>query len=329
MTPSARVAAAAAVDAALEVTVVGSFSKIGLAARSRLLPEFTAGQPPAPGQLAVVTGATSGLGLATATGLARRGMSVHFLARNPAKARQAQQLIKTAAAPGAEVTFGIADVEDLDSVRRFAKDTVTGHGTIDVLIHNAGAMHERYQTGESGIELTVVGHVLTPFLLTHLLLAALTAAAPSRVITVSSGGMYAQRLDMASLVLPASGYHGATAYARAKRAQVTLNREWARRYAGTGVAFHAMHPGWADTPGVVSSLPRFHRLMKPILRSPQQGADTIEWLATAPAAELGSGKFWHDRRPRSEYWLPWTRESGATVIQLWDWAAAQTSIYRD
>jgi dehydrogenase/reductase SDR family member 12 len=69
--------------------------------------------------------------------------------------------------------------------------------------------------------------------------------------------------------------------------------------------------------------------MKPILRSPQQGADTIEWLAAAPADELGSGKFWHDRRPRSQYRLPWTRESGAAAAQLWDWAAAQTSIDRD
>lgn len=326
MTPAARAAAVTAVDIALEATVVGSFSKIGLAARSSLLPEFTDDQPPRPGQLAVVTGATSGLGLATATDLARRGMNVHFLARSTAKARQAQQLIGAAARHGAVVTFGIADMEDLDCVRRFAKDTVDGHGSIDVLIHNAGAMHERYETGESGIELTVVGHVLAPFLLTHLLLPALTATAPSRVITVSSGGMYAQRLDLASLVMPASGYHGATAYARAKRAQVTLNREWARRYAGTGIAFHAMHPGWADTPGVVSSLARFHQLTKPILRSPQEGADTIEWLATAPAAELGSGKFWHDRRPRSEYWLPWTRESSAAAGQLWDWAAAQAGV---
>lgn len=329
MTPSARAAAAAVADTALEVSVVGSFSRIGLAARGHLLPEFTVGEPSARGQLAVVTGATSGLGLATATGLARRGMSVHFLARNPAKAKQAQQLIKAAAAPGAEVSYGLADVEDLDSVRRFASDTGSAHERIDVLIHNAGAMHTRYQTGASGIELTVTGHVLAPFLLTHLLLPALATAAPARVITVSSGGMYTQRLDMASLVMPASGYHGATAYARAKRAQVTLNREWARRYAGTGVAFHAMHPGWADTPGVVSSLPRFHQLMKPILRSPQQGADTIEWLAAAPADELGSGKFWHDRRPRSQYRLPRTRESGAAAAQLWDWAAAQTSIDRD
>ena len=99
--------------------------------------------------------------------------------------------------------------------------------------------------------------MVAPFLLTTLLMPALLDAAPSRVITVSSGGMYTERLDLATLQLPASRYRGVTAYARAKRAQVALSREWARRLAGTGVAFHAMHPGWVDTPGVAAALPGF------------------------------------------------------------------------
>jgi hypothetical protein len=79
-----------------------------------------------------------------------------------------------------------------------------------------------------------------------------------------------------------------------------------------------MHPGWADTPGLAIALPGFHRVMGPILRSPQQGADTVVWLATADTGRLGSGQFWHDRRPRSEYLLPWTRESSPAIAgQLW------------
>jgi len=311
-------------DGVLEASVVGSFSSIGLSVRSRLLPEFAAGQQPRPGRVAVVTGATSGLGLATAVELARQGMSVHFLARDRAKAARARRLIEAASRDGGAVTFGLADLAELDSVRGFAADFLASHGSLDVLIHNAGALSEQYRASKAGIELTVAGQVLAPFLLTQLLLPALTAAAPSRVITVSSGGMYAQRLDPGTLVMPADTYNGVTAYARAKRAQVLLSREWARRLAGTGVAFHSMHPGWASTPGVISSLPRFHQLMKPILRSPEQGADTIVWLATAPAAQLGSGRFWHDRRPRSEYWFPWTREASGTAGQLWEWAAEQT-----
>jgi dehydrogenase/reductase SDR family member 12 len=126
------------------------------------------------------------------------------------------------------------------------------------------------------------------------------------VITVSSGGMYTQRLDPAILQLPASRYRGVTAYAKAKRAQVALSREWAHRFAGTGVAFHAMHPGWVDTPGMAAALPGFRRLTRPILRTPEEGADTIVWLAAMPPERLGSGHFWHDRRPRPEHLVPHT-----------------------
>jgi NAD(P)-dependent dehydrogenase (short-subunit alcohol dehydrogenase family) len=121
------------------------------------------------------------------------------------------------------------------------------------------------------------------------------------------------------LEMPAGDYHGVTAYARVKRAQVALSREWAQRIGRDDVAFHAMHPGWADTPGLAAMLPRFHRATRPLLRTPGQGADTVVWLASADPALLGSGLFWFDRRPRSEYRLPRTRESSPDVArQLWD-----------
>jgi NAD(P)-dependent dehydrogenase (short-subunit alcohol dehydrogenase family) len=138
--------------------------------------------------------------------------------------------------------------------------------------------------------------------------------------------MYTQRLDPAILQLTAAHYRGVTAYARAKRAQAALSREWARRLPGPGVAFHAMHPGWVNTPGITATLPRFHRITSPILLSAEQGADTIAWLATTPGGQLGSGQFWHDRRPRPEYLLPWTREKDpAAAGELWDRLAALTS----
>ena len=329
---------ARAVDALLEASVVGSFSRIGLSVRSRLLPEFTRDdRPPFTGRVAIVTGATSGIGRAAATELARLGGIVHFLARDPARAAQAQRQIAAAAA-GSQVTWGLGDLDDLDSVRAFVRRFRATHGRLDVLIHSAGAINQDYRTNDAGLELTVASQVIAPFLLTQLLLPPLRAAAlplgaatlplgaatlpvtaPSRVIVVSSGGMYSRRLDPGTLQMPASGYNGVTAYARVKRAQVALSREWARRLAGTGIAFHAMHPGWADTPGLAAGLPGFHRFSRPILRSPEQGADTVVWLATADAGRLGSGQFWHDRRPRSEYLLPWTRESSpAVAAQLWD-----------
>ncbi len=167
-----------------------------------------------------------------------------------------------------------------------------------------------------------------PFLLTGLLLPVLEAGAPSRVIQVSSGGMYTQRFDLATLEMGPEEYDGTVAYARAKRAQLVLLHEWVRRTAGTGVAFHAMHPGWADTPGIRDGLPRFAKVMGPLLRTAEQGADTIVWLATATEAVESTGGFWLDRKVRWEHKAPWTRLSEADFAdagaELWAWCAERT-----
>jgi dehydrogenase/reductase SDR family member 12 len=314
-------------DTLLEDTVVGSFSRIGLSVRSRLLPEFAPDDRPSlTGRVVLITGATSGIGRGAATALAGLGGAVHFLARDAGRAAQAQRQIAADSGNDA-VSYGLADLDDLDSVRAFARDFRESHDRLDVLVHNAGTIHQDYLATDAGTELTVAGQVIAPFVLTSLLLPVLRSAAPSRVITVSSGGMYTQRLDLETLQLPPSGYNGVTAYARAKRAQVALSREWARRLAGTGVAFHAMHPGWVDTPGLVTSLPGFHRLTRPILRSAEQGADTVVWLAAADPGLLGSGRFWHDRRPRPEYLLPWTRETDPSApARLWDCIAESAGL---
>jgi dehydrogenase/reductase SDR family member 12 len=311
-------------DAVLEATVVGSFSRAGFAVRSKLLPEFTADpRRSAAGRVVVITGATSGLGLATATELARQRGAVHFLARDRARAEQTQRQIITATG-NRSVTYGIADMTDLGSVRQFASRFTAEHDRLDVLIHNAGAMHASYQVNGAGTELTYAGNVVGPFALTTMLLPVLLAAAPARVIAVSSGGMYTQPLYRSTTAMSADGYRGATAYARAKRAQVALNAEWARRFPATDLAFHAMHPGWADTPGIAASLPKFRRMLGPLLRSPEEGADTTAWLATASATLLGSGLFWHDRRPRPEYLAGHSRLGDEALARgLWNELTAQ------
>jgi dehydrogenase/reductase SDR family member 12 len=311
-------------DAVLEATIIGSFSRVGFAVRSKLLPEFTADPARcAAGRVIVITGATSGLGLATAAELARRRGAIHFLARDRARAEKTRRQI-IAATGNSSVTYGIADMTDLCSVRQFASRFMAEHDRLDVLIHNAGAMHGSYQVNGAGIELTYAGQVVGPFALTTMLLPALLAAAPARVIVVSSGGMYAQPLFRSTSAMSADGYRGATAYARAKRAQVALNAEWARRFPAGDIAFHATHPGWADTPGIGASLPRFRRLLRPLLRSPEQGSDTTAWLATAGAAQLTSGLFWHDRRPRRQYLVghPDLRDE-AMARGLWNELEAQ------
>ena len=312
-------------DEALEATVVGSFSSIGPEVRSRLA--GWTDPPPMDGKVVLVTGATSGLGLATAVGVARLGATVRFLARNGERAERARTTIAEAA-PGSDVDFLLADMSRLDDVHAVADAFASGHDRLDVLVHNAGALTRRYTVTDDGTEVTVATQLVAPFLLSGLLLDRLRAAVPSRVIQVSSGGMYTQRFDLGSLEMGPEDYDGTVAYAKVKRAQLVLMHEWVRRLDGAGVVFHAMHPGWADTPGIRSGLPGFAKVMGPVLRTPEQGADTAVWLAAAPEAALTDGLFWLDRRPRWEHKVPWTRLDEAAFVQagtdLWEWCAKRS-----
>ena len=140
------------------------------------------------------------------------------------------------------------------------------------------------------------------------------------MIHVSSGGMYGARLDLRALQGDVASYDGVAAYAQTKRAQVILNELWAERFAAeldSAVRSEAMHPGWAATPGVATSLPRFNRLLQPLLRDAEQGADTVLWLATSELPGDRGGRFWFDRRPRRTHLWPGTRESEQTRAELW------------
>ena len=130
--------------------------------------------------------------------------------------------------------------------------------------------------------------------------------------------MYTQALPLDDLAYERGTYSGAKAYARAKRAQVALVREWARRLRGTGVVANAMHPGWANTPGLEASLPGFAGLVGGQLRTAAEGVDTVLWLAAAPEARASSGRLFLDRRERPFDRIPSTRLSAADRARLWD-----------
>jgi NAD(P)-dependent dehydrogenase (short-subunit alcohol dehydrogenase family) len=322
--------AANLLDRALEATVIGSFSRIGATLRRR------AGRwtdpPSARGRTVVITGATSGLGLAAALDLARHGADLCLVGRNPERLSSAAERVD-ANGPGS-VSTQTADLEDLGQTAQLAEALATRLERIDVLIHNAGALFPQRRMTSDGLDATVALHLLAPYLLTELLLPSLRAAAPSRVITVTSGGMYTQRHDLAKLQSLASGsgpYRGSAAYALAKRAQVVLGREWQRRYGMDGVDFHLVHPGWAATPGLATGLPGFARVMGPLLRSPAEGADTIVCLAAARESTPAGGRLWFDRRPRSSVRLPWTWTSSGQDqtdgVALWRWCQAQVASF--
>ena len=312
-------------DAALEATVVGSFSRIGISAR-RALFDWNAERPAdLSGRVALITGATGGIGLATAHALVARRADVWIVGRDAARTQRAGEEL-AAAVPGARVFTAIADLGVLDDVRKLADTVLRDASRLDVLVHNAGALHHTLEFTDDGLEVTAQVHVVAPFLLTSLLLARMQATTDSRVITVSSGGMYTQPLRMNTLERPEVPFDGTRVYANAKRAQVVLNETWARRPESSGVAFHAMHPGWADTPGIRAALPGFHAAMRSLLRTAAEGADTISWLAGSPDVRGTNGAFWLDRRRRSTNRLPWTRTSNRTAEQLWDWCTERAGL---
>jgi dehydrogenase/reductase SDR family protein 12 len=312
------------IDTALDRTVVGGYTKIGYQVRRAAWDDDDPRPDALRGKVAVVTGANSGLGKATTAALAGLGATVHLLVRDPAKGRAAVADIR-GDVPGAELVVHRCDVSDLGSVRAAAEELLGAVDRIDVLVHNAGTMPpERTETAD-GHELSYATHVLGPVLLTELLRPALAAAGLARVVVVSSGGMYAQPIPVDDPEFATGEYGGTAAYARTKRMQVALTPLMQERWAADGLAVHAMHPGWADTPGVLTSLPGFHKVMGPLLRDPATGADTIVWLAATEPAP-GGGQFWHDRAPRPDHYLPRTRDRGGEAERLWARVLADLSL---
>jgi len=301
-------------DTLMDRTVLPGYTSIGFRMREHLAPH--APLPAMEGQTVLVTGATSGLGMAAAEGFARLGASVHLLARDKGRGANACEEIRRRSGSGL-VEFGLCDLSSLESVREFAARFASRQPRLDVLVNNAGALLRERSLSVDGIEMTFATNVLGPFLLTNMLLALLAASAPSRIVNVSSGGMYASRIDVGNLQSTEGDYDGTSAYALSKRAEVILTEQWSKRLLGTGVVAHSMHPGWVDTPGLSASLPRFRRATGPLLRTPQEGADTILWLGASAQAGLSSGLFWHDRRARPTHRVPWTHETPAEQEALW------------
>jgi NAD(P)-dependent dehydrogenase (short-subunit alcohol dehydrogenase family) len=286
----------------------------------------------------IVTGASSGIGQAAAVQLAALGAEVWLVGRNAERLRAAGRQAE-AAGGGGQIHTAEVDVVNADAVSAFVDRVSSTHDELHALIHNAGALFPTYGIAEDGAgsrtEQTLATHVIAPFRLSWLLAPLLLRARQSVIATVTSGGMYTQRFDPEHIEVGPEGYRGAITYGKAKRAQVVLSHEWARRWASGGMASYAVHPGWVDTPGLSVGLPSFAKL-GPLLRTPAQGADTVTWLAAdEPRVASPRGPIdglWHDRHLRGENYLPTTRRSPSQSVHdgraLWEFCANRTGVGR-
>ena len=303
-------------DWLLELSIAGSFSRVGYVVRKRLYAWHEPARDALAGRTVLITGPTSGLGRATAEAMAAMGARVVLVGRSAERLGAVRDELSERYGED-RFPIVIADMSSLESVREAVAQVLTSEPRLDVLIDNAGAINAERRVSDDGTEATFATMVVGPFVLIDGLLPLLEASGDGRVINIVSGGMYAQPLPLDDLQFERGTYDGTRAYARAKRASTALMREWSRRYRGR-VRFDAMHPGWADTPGLAESLPGFYRFMRPLLRSPAEGADTISWLATEASSERPFGRLYLDRRARPFDRIRATRLSAAKRQRLWD-----------
>ncbi len=313
-------------DTVLDRSVVLGYTWIGPALRQHWWPEN-----PAPGSMSgkhvLVTGATSGLGKATAAGLARLGADVYVLGHNREHIERAMVELESDV-PRGRFHAEQCDLSNLADVRRFCEDFAARVPELSTLIHNAGTMsHERRETDE-GHEFTLATMVLGPHLMTSLLRGPMAAAPDgASVLFMSSGGMYTAALRDDDPEYREDAYSGPKAYARVKRMQVVLAQMWAQRLAPDGITVESMHPGWVDTRGVARYLPKFRAITLPFMRNVEEGADTMIWLAVArprAGAQSASGQFWHDRRARPTSYGRDRDQDLEKRRRLWDYVAAAT-----
>jgi len=306
---------ASAADVVLDKLVVPGYSSIGPFFRRHWWP---AGPKPFLRRLDIlVTGGSSGLGAATAAGLTLLGARVHLVGRKADTLQTSASQIRVQQ-PDAELVVHEADISDLDAVRKLTADLTGELSSLHAVVHCAGVLPPERKESAQGHEMAFATHVLGPFLLTNGLRSLLQSDRDGRVVFVSSGGMYTAALE-ADFEYAQGEFKGVRAYARTKRMQVVLTEQLAAAFrADNDPVVHSMHPGWASTPGITDSLPGFNKLVKPILRSAESGADTIVWLTGSAEAGLSTGKFWQDRRVRPTHYLPWQKDDPAIRRQLWE-----------
>ena len=277
------------------------------------------------GKIALVTGATSGIGKATAAALAEQGAEVIIAGRNQQKAEETVQWIKTETG-NQGVSYLLADFSDLEQVRELATTFKDRFSRLDLLVNNAGTYFNRRQETEYGVEMMFLVNHLAPFLLTNLLLELLLNSAPARIVILSSDAHKYATIDFDDLGFK-RGFSGMKAYGRSKLANLLFSYELARRLADSGVTVNAVHPGHVATGIFQTNIPLIDPALKWIMGlfalSPEEGADNSIYLASSPDLEGISGKYFVKREAVQTSAMTYDR---AVSQRLWDLSESLTAL---
>jgi len=276
------------------------------------------------GRVCVVTGASSGIGRATARALARLGATLALVGRDRGRGEETVAALRAESGSAAVALF-LADLSSQAEIRRLAAELCDRYPAIHVLVNNAGVVNLRRSTTVDGIETVFAVNHLAYFLLTHLLLARLRASAPARIVNVASDAHRFGRIDLDDLG-HARRYRAMRVYGASKLANILFTCELARRLDGTGVAANCLHPGAVATRlgqnnGRLATA--VTKLLRPFFRTPEQGAATAIYLASSPAVEGVSGKYFVDCREARSSSVSYDE---SLARRLWDASARLSGI---
>jgi NAD(P)-dependent dehydrogenase (short-subunit alcohol dehydrogenase family) len=270
------------------------------------------------GRTALITGGTSGIGRATAVGLAALGARVAITARDRARTEESVREIR-ASGGGGPVDLFVADLSSQAEVRRLAGEVLERLPRIDVLINNVGGYWDTRRVTADGFEHTFALNHLAPFLLTNLLARRLEESSPARVVTVASRAHTTGRIDFDDLQAERS-YSGSRAYSQSKLANILFTHELAGRFAGSRVTANAVHPGFvrtsfgADDPGAIQRF--LVPFIRPFMSTPAQGAATSIHLASAPGLSEVTGQYFANSRAKRSSDASYDETVAARLWQL-------------
>lgn len=272
------------------------------------------------GKVCMITGASSGIGKTTAKGLAKLGATVVLVCRNKEKGNKTLEEIKSETGND-KISLLLADLSSQKSIRDLVDSFKTKYDKLDVLINNAGVIHNKRTVTEDGIETTFAVNHLAYFLLTNLLLDKLKAGSSSRIIIVASGLERQGKINFDDLQRE-NGYSGFGAYNQSKLANVLFTYELARRLKGTGITVNCLHPGFVKT-NLIRERRLVTFLIQPLQMTPEKGAETSIYLASSPEVEGVSGKYFVSKKETKS-----SKESYDESIskRLWEVSAELTKL---